>query len=74
MGKRYSKKQMKEETRIVKHPLMERLFEHYLNHPKDRVAGDIVDNHHAEQFQRYCMTVEPKKVVFVDKDGNRTIV
>lgn len=68
------KKQKKEETRIVKHPLMERLFAHYQMHPNDRVAGDIVDNYHAEQFRRYCMNTEQKKVVFVDKDGNRTIV
>ena len=74
MGKRYSRKKNKEEQRIVRHPLMERLFAHYLKHPKDRGAGDIVDKHHAEQFRRYCMTVEQKKVVFVDKDGNRTIV
>jgi hypothetical protein len=34
-------------------PLLERLFSHYLRHPNDSVAGDIVENYHRERFYRW---------------------
>ena len=71
MGKR---KQKKEETRTIRNPLLERIFAHYQMHPNDRVTGEMVEKYYAEQFRIYCLTAKRKDVVFVDKEGNRTIV
>jgi len=53
---RYPKPQKNE--RILKRevrmsPLLERLFSHYLRHPNDSVAGDIIENYHRERFYRW---------------------
>jgi hypothetical protein len=47
--------------RIGLNPLTERLFKHYLNHPNDSVAGDIVENYHREQFYAWKAKMDKKK-------------